>query len=197
MNIFTVRKHLPLFFNVAILSPTVMHLEVQTTSFLWLFQLDDSKSLHKKWLFHQTSIKKWLFRVPGRSTIQSHGSGSWDCHVRCLQTATSPGDSFMGEWFMSGRDSCIRDVHVHGVHICTTCILYMYILYRQMYMLSFKYIHEMRVSNRARIFQKFSRSTELFTFHIEPSHCFLFWIFDTLSPTIMVQYKMGSKTSHK
>ena len=32
---------------------------------LWLFQLDDSKSLHKKWLFHQTSIKKWLFRVPG------------------------------------------------------------------------------------------------------------------------------------
>ena len=40
-------------------------LELQTTSFLWLFQLDDSKSLHKKWLFHQTSIKKWLFRVPG------------------------------------------------------------------------------------------------------------------------------------
>ena len=33
--------------------------------FLWLFQLDDSKSLHKKRLFHQTSIKKWLFRVPG------------------------------------------------------------------------------------------------------------------------------------
>ena len=32
---------------------------------LWLFQLDDSKSLHKKWLFHQTSIKKWLFRLPG------------------------------------------------------------------------------------------------------------------------------------
>ena len=33
--------------------------------FLWLFQLDDSKSLRKKWLFHQTSLKKWLFRVPG------------------------------------------------------------------------------------------------------------------------------------
>ena len=30
----------------------------------WLFQLDDSKSLHAKWLFHQTSNKKWLFRVP-------------------------------------------------------------------------------------------------------------------------------------
>ena len=35
-------------------------------SLLWLFQLDDSKSLHKKWLFHQTSIKKWLLRVPGK-----------------------------------------------------------------------------------------------------------------------------------
>ena len=31
----------------------------------WLFQLDDSKSLHGKWLFHQTSIYKWLFGVPG------------------------------------------------------------------------------------------------------------------------------------
>ncbi len=30
-----------------------------------LFQLDDPKSLLKKWLFHQTSIEKWLFRVPG------------------------------------------------------------------------------------------------------------------------------------
>ena len=35
------------------------------TSSLWLFQLDDSKPLHGKWLFHQTSIKNWLFRVPG------------------------------------------------------------------------------------------------------------------------------------
>ena len=41
------------------------HLELQTTSFFWLFQLDDSKSLHKKWLFHQTSTKRWLFSVPG------------------------------------------------------------------------------------------------------------------------------------
>ena len=41
------------------------YLELQTTSFLWLFQLDDSKSLHKKWVFHQTSIKISLFRVPG------------------------------------------------------------------------------------------------------------------------------------
>ena len=34
---------------------THIYLELQTTSFLWLFQLNDSKSLHKK----------WLFRVPG------------------------------------------------------------------------------------------------------------------------------------
>ena len=35
-------------------------LELQTTSFYkWLFELDDSKSVHKNnWLFHQTSIKK-------------------------------------------------------------------------------------------------------------------------------------------
>lgn len=28
------------------------------------FQLDESKSLHGNWLFHQTPIKKRLFRVP-------------------------------------------------------------------------------------------------------------------------------------
>ena len=35
-------------------------LEPQTTIYKWLFQLDDSQSLHRKWLFHQTSIYKWL-----------------------------------------------------------------------------------------------------------------------------------------
>ena len=35
-------------------------LEPQTTICKWMFQLDDSKSLHKKWLFHQTSNgKEW------------------------------------------------------------------------------------------------------------------------------------------
>ena len=43
-----------------------VYLEPQTTIYKWLFQLDDSKSLHGKWLFNQTSIKNWLFRVPGR-----------------------------------------------------------------------------------------------------------------------------------
>ncbi len=42
-----------------------MYLEPETSTLKWLFQLDDSKSLHEKWLFHQTSIKKWLFGVPG------------------------------------------------------------------------------------------------------------------------------------
>ena len=41
-----------------------IHLELQTTRFLWLEWW--TQSLLKKWLFHQTSIKKWLFRVPGK-----------------------------------------------------------------------------------------------------------------------------------
>ena len=40
-------------------------LEPQTSIYKWLFQLDDSQSLHRKWLFHQTSIFKLLFGVPG------------------------------------------------------------------------------------------------------------------------------------
>ena len=42
-----------------------VHLEPQTAIYKWLFQLDDSKSLCRKWLFHQTSIYKCLFGVPG------------------------------------------------------------------------------------------------------------------------------------
>ncbi len=38
---------------------------LQPTIYKWLFQLDDSQSLHRKWLFHQTSIYEWLFGVPG------------------------------------------------------------------------------------------------------------------------------------
>ena len=49
----------------------VDHLEPQTAIYKWLFQLDDSKSLHEKWLFHQTSNKKWLFRVPGMKKIKA------------------------------------------------------------------------------------------------------------------------------
>ena len=32
----------------------------KTSTLKWLFQLDESKPLLGKWLFHQTSIKKWL-----------------------------------------------------------------------------------------------------------------------------------------
>ena len=38
---------------------------LQQPVFKWSFQLDDSKSLHEKWMFHQTSISNWLFGVPG------------------------------------------------------------------------------------------------------------------------------------
>ncbi len=41
------------------------YLEPQTSIYKWLFQLDDSKSLHREWLFQQTSNKKLLFGVPG------------------------------------------------------------------------------------------------------------------------------------
>ena len=37
---------------------------VQPSFFMVGNQLDDSQSLHKEMLFHQTSIKTWLFRVP-------------------------------------------------------------------------------------------------------------------------------------
>ena len=36
-----------------------------TTTLKWFFQLDDSKPLHEKWMFPQTSHWNWLFRVPG------------------------------------------------------------------------------------------------------------------------------------
>ena len=39
---------------------------------LKLFQLDDSKSLHEQWVFHQTSKKQWLFRVPGVFVFCQH-----------------------------------------------------------------------------------------------------------------------------
>ncbi len=48
-----------------------MILEPQTTIYKWLFQLDDSQSLHRKWWFHQTSIYKWLFGVPGYASLFS------------------------------------------------------------------------------------------------------------------------------
>ncbi len=51
-------------------------LEPDTATLKWLFQLDDSKSLHEKWLFHQTSIKKWLFGVPGEGVLfEGHAAG--------------------------------------------------------------------------------------------------------------------------
>ena len=34
--------------------------------------MDDSQSLHRKWLFHQTSIFKRLFGVPGLKSILEH-----------------------------------------------------------------------------------------------------------------------------
>ena len=41
----------------------------QTSIYKWLFQLDDSQSLHRKWLFHQTSIYKWLFQLDDSQSL--------------------------------------------------------------------------------------------------------------------------------
>ena len=58
------------------------YLEPQTTIIKRLFQLDDSKSLHRKWLFHQTSTLNWLFGVPGTTFL-----GPWDwCELMGLLT---------------------------------------------------------------------------------------------------------------
>ena len=61
--------------------------EPQTTIYKWMFQLDDSNSLHKKWLFHQTTIYKWLFGVPGWyickmfNTSKMASLSSNTCHI--------------------------------------------------------------------------------------------------------------------
>ena len=42
--------------------------------------MDDCQSLHRKWLFHQTSIFKWLFGVPGQDVEMQ----PWSWHPRSL-----------------------------------------------------------------------------------------------------------------
>ena len=59
-------------FGRFVLKRCILYLEPQTTICKWLFQLDDSQSLHRKWLFHQTSIYKWLFGVPGIHEESTH-----------------------------------------------------------------------------------------------------------------------------
>ena len=42
-----------------------VYLVPETSIDKWLLQLDDSKSLDEKWLFHQTTILTRFFEVPG------------------------------------------------------------------------------------------------------------------------------------
>ena len=60
-----VEQNLIVKFHTTVTLASIFYLEPQTTINKWLFQLDDSKSLYRKWLFHQTSIYKWVFGVPG------------------------------------------------------------------------------------------------------------------------------------
>ena len=58
-----------------------LYLEPQTTIYHWLFQLDDSKSLYRKCLFHQTSILNWLFGVPGTGRLDWRVAGIVESHA--------------------------------------------------------------------------------------------------------------------
>ena len=92
------------------------HLELQTTSFLWLFQLDDSKSLHKKWLFHQTSIKKWLFRVPG--TQNWHSETVWKPNFSVKVCTAYFSYMFHGaSILMHGQDDDVKSANIFGFTI--------------------------------------------------------------------------------
>ena len=76
-------------------------LEPQTTIYKWLFQLDDSQSLHRKWLFHQTSIYKWLFGVPG----WSFGSVYW-MFLLFFYVFPLRGGARIWQWLGSGGYAC-------------------------------------------------------------------------------------------
>jgi len=49
----------------------------ETSTVKWLFQLDESKSLQDKWVFHQTSISNWLFRVPASKKRDAYFNKLW------------------------------------------------------------------------------------------------------------------------
>ena len=66
------------------------NLEPQTPIYKWLFQLDDSKSLYRKWLFHQTSISKWLFGVPGNGKGLMDNIPNTTCRPEAVQCAEYP-----------------------------------------------------------------------------------------------------------
>ena len=71
-------------------------LEPQTTIYKWLFQLDDSKSLYRKWLFHQTSILNGLFGVPG---------GNDPCPLKAGCAMEFPSNQFISSMVGTGSRS--------------------------------------------------------------------------------------------
>ncbi len=81
------------------------------TSSYWLFQLDDSKSLHQKWLLHQTTILKWMFRVPGRGRGRIHTRHDNTCTVGpimklCLWTASGLKNYLQHAAILTNLESC-------------------------------------------------------------------------------------------
>ena len=99
-----------------------IYLEPQTTIYKWLFQLDDSQSLHRKWLFHQTSIYKWLFGVPGMCFIISTYSESTKSPRKITKFQFKKG---IQRWFGSHEDktqptqACPAVENVHRISMAS------------------------------------------------------------------------------
>jgi len=66
-----------------------IHMEPETSISNWLIRLDDCKSLHRRWLFDETSMKKKLLEVPGMCDdlrwlvlfLQSYQPMRITCHI--------------------------------------------------------------------------------------------------------------------
>ena len=64
-------------------------MEPETSISNWLIRLDDCKSLHRRWLFDETSMKKKLLEVPGMCDdlrwlvlfLQSYQPMRITCHI--------------------------------------------------------------------------------------------------------------------
>ena len=87
----------------------ISYLELQTTSFKWLFHSDDSESLHEKvGGNHQTSISNGFFRVPGK----------WYFFLKCQrnQPTSQPTNCPAEQGWFSNLTSLPKISNIHPHH---------------------------------------------------------------------------------
>ena len=81
-----------------------------------MFQLDDSKSLYRKMLgIHQTSIYKWLFRVPGNNTVPKTKTTlklRWFWSPRWLEVWVKKKRKLSFQW---SQLAAFRDEHLYNL----------------------------------------------------------------------------------